>query len=75
MGEVPELAETIALDGAAAVEGAVLGCMSFNVESVRAPAMTEVKTAAERTMLSGLFIFFPFLHEFASGTTADRITA
>jgi hypothetical protein len=56
VGDAFELAETTAW-GDAAVEDALFGCMSFSVESVSAPAMTEVKTTAERTMLSGLFIF------------------
>jgi len=49
--------DATSLVGAAAVEDALFDCMSFSVESVRAPAMTEVNTAAERTMLNDLFIF------------------
>jgi hypothetical protein len=73
-GDAFELAETSAW-GDVAVEDALFGCMSFSVESVSAPAMTEVNTAAERTMLSGLFIFLLSLYEFASRSAADRIVA
>lgn len=74
VGDAFELAETSAW-GDAAVEDAPFRCMSFNAESVSAPAMTEVNTAAERTILSGLFIFLLSLYEFASRSTADRIIA
>jgi hypothetical protein len=55
VGDGFELAETTAWGDA--VEDALFGCMSFSVESVSAPAITEVNTVAERAMLSGLFIF------------------
>jgi hypothetical protein len=64
--------ETTSLAGPAAVEIGPFGCMSFSVENVIAPAMTEVNTALERTMLSGLFIFLLSLNEFASGSTTGR---
>jgi len=50
VGDAFEFVETISL------EAALLDSSSFSVEKATAPAMTEVKTAPERIMLSDLFI-------------------
>jgi hypothetical protein len=56
-GDTASPAETTPLGGAPAAGFANLVCNSFSVESVSAPAMTEVNKTPHKTILSDLFIF------------------
>jgi hypothetical protein len=71
VGDAFELVETTSLGGPAAVEIALFDSSNFSVENVTAPAMTEVNTTPERTMLSGLFIFLLSYTNSRQESTAD----